>query len=270
MSLLDYFPDARPATGGHMARCPAHKDRKASLSINPGHSVAWVLHCFAGCEPPDIADAAGVPWSVVSGPREDKPADDNWMPCVARHGHTWQTTYVYRNRRGAVALGVSRCTSKCFAQWRPDATSKSGRKWSITLPDGSKAGAGIPYRLERILALRPDDIVYVVEGEKDADRLWDECGIVGTCNAGGAGKWTPEHAVWLAGQNVIVVADRDKPGMQHALAVTETLMTVAASISIAQATNGKDLSDHLNAGGSLDGMIAVAHPKLPEGILWAT
>lgn len=261
MSLLDYFPDARPSGAGYTALCPAHKDRDPSLSITPGRSVAWVLHCHAGCETPDIADAAGAPWGEVAGPREDKPlSEDNWMPCVARNGHTWQETYVYRNQHGTVVLGVSRCTSKCFAQWRPDATSGSGRKWSITLPDGTKAGAGIPYRLDDLLASDALRNVWIVEGEKDANRLWS-MGVPATCNAGGAGKWTAEHADWLIGRDVIIVADRDQPGRKHAEHVARTLTEIADSVEILEAAHGKDTSDHLDQGGTLATLTAVAVVK---------
>ena len=43
------------------------------------------------------------------------------------------------------------------------------------------------YRLPELLA-RPDEPVYVVEGEKDADRL-ASMGLLATTNSGGAGKW---------------------------------------------------------------------------------
>ena len=42
------------------------------------------------------------------------------------------------------------------------------------------------YRLPEVLAAGE---VWVVEGEKDADSL-AALGIVATCNAGGAGKWS--------------------------------------------------------------------------------
>jgi DNA primase len=53
--------------------------------------------------------------------------------------------------------------------------------------------------------------VYVVEGEKDVLRL-ESIGVLATCNAGGAGKWTDEHAATLAGRNVIILPDNDPPG----------------------------------------------------------
>jgi hypothetical protein len=233
------------------AQCPAHEDRSASLSISIGRNQPVLLHCHTGvCQPKDIAEAANIPWDVISKRGNDKPADDLWMICVKRQGHRGVATYRYRDASGSVVLGVSRCDHKCFAQWRPDETQWSGRTWGITLPDGTKAGAGIPYRLPDLLAADTEDVIYIVEGEKDADMLWS-LGIPATCNSGGAGKWTDAHAQWLAGRDVIVVADRDEAGEKHAVTVVNSLWLIARSIEIAQAVNGKDVSDHLAAGGTI-------------------
>ena len=51
----------------------------------------------------------------------------------------------------------------------------------------------------------------MVEGEKDCDALHG-IGVVATCNAGGAGKWTAEHAAFLGGRRVIMVPDNDEAG----------------------------------------------------------
>lgn len=46
----------------------------------------------------------------------------------------------------------------------------------------------VPYRLPELVAAPLSSAIYIVEGEKDADRL-AALGLVATCNAGGAGKW---------------------------------------------------------------------------------
>lgn len=260
--VLSKLDGIRKNGAGYTARCPMpdHNDSNASLTINPGQTQLVVMHCH-GCQadPRDIAAAAEIPWDLISKPREDRPADDQWMPCIKRDGHQWAAGYTYRDQHGAVVLGVARCTRKCFAQWRPDTAKRNGRAWSLTLPDGTKAGAGILYRLPELLASAPD-AVYVVEGEKDAESL-HSLGLTGTCNSGGSGKWTPQHAAWLAGRDVIVVADRDAAGQKHALEVVESLMPIALSIDIAQAAEGKDVTDHLNAGFTIDQLARVGTPK---------
>ena len=46
--------------GGYTARCPAHEDRTASLSITSGDDGRVLLHCFAGCSAADVVSATGL------------------------------------------------------------------------------------------------------------------------------------------------------------------------------------------------------------------
>jgi hypothetical protein len=52
--------DARKSGKGFIARCPAHNDRRPSLSISEGRDGRTLLRCFAGCEPEAIASALGL------------------------------------------------------------------------------------------------------------------------------------------------------------------------------------------------------------------
>ncbi len=54
--VADHVPRGRE--GSRSVRlCPCHDDRKASLSINPGHVHRVVWHCGAECDPGDIRAA---------------------------------------------------------------------------------------------------------------------------------------------------------------------------------------------------------------------
>jgi hypothetical protein len=53
--------EARSAGAGKwQARCPAHEDRRPSLSIRKGRDGRVVLHCFGGCELDAILKATGL------------------------------------------------------------------------------------------------------------------------------------------------------------------------------------------------------------------
>lgn len=266
--VLSRLEGVRPAGGGrYMACCPIHGDKRASMSVSPGDTQLVVFRCHVCLDEvtaQEIADAAGIPWDLISKPR-DRSRDDPWawMPCV-KDGHTWTANYLYRDQHNNPVIGVGRCDQKCFTQFRIDPTGPRGRRFRITLPDGAKAGAGLIYRLPEILDADALRNVYIVEGEKDANRLWS-MGVPATCNPGGAGKWTPQHAEWLHGRDVVIVADRDEAGRKHAVNVAETLMDIADSIEILQAAHGKDFSDHVDAGGTLATLISVAEPKKLTG-----
>jgi len=52
--------NGKAAGSGWMARCPAHEDRKASLSIAAGDDGRVLLHCHAGCQTADVVAAMGL------------------------------------------------------------------------------------------------------------------------------------------------------------------------------------------------------------------
>jgi hypothetical protein len=57
--VLGHFERVRQIRGGWVARCPAHQDRRASLSITPREGKTLV-HCFAACSPLQVVTAAGL------------------------------------------------------------------------------------------------------------------------------------------------------------------------------------------------------------------
>jgi hypothetical protein len=52
--------------GGGMCRCPAHDDRRPSLSVRPGRT-RLLLHCFAGCRASDVLAALQQDGLIVPG-----------------------------------------------------------------------------------------------------------------------------------------------------------------------------------------------------------
>lgn len=76
---------------GGMCRCPAHDDRRPSLSVRVGRT-RLLLHCFAGCAAPDILRALqsggliGAPAVRASSEALSEPAA---CPSPARALHIW-------------------------------------------------------------------------------------------------------------------------------------------------------------------------------------
>ncbi len=58
--LLSKLEGVRKSGGGHVARCPAHADRSASLSVCEGRDGRALVKCFAGCELLAIVHAVGL------------------------------------------------------------------------------------------------------------------------------------------------------------------------------------------------------------------
>lgn len=198
--------------------------------------------------------------------QRDRPADNLWIPCGER-GHKRVAQYVYRDENNRVVHGVTRCDHKCFAQWRPAPETKSGRRWSLNDERGNRLVPLVPYQLPVILSAKElDRVIWIAEGEKDVHALLDH-GLAATCNAGGSGKWTADHAQYLEGADVTIVADRDDKGREHALAVVESLRGLAHTVYVVQARTGKDAADHFAAGHTDSEFVQVwapiPHPQDP-------
>ena len=209
-----------------MAQCPAHEDRNPSLHVTDGDGKALV-YCHAGCPTRSILDALGLD-------DEDLFAEEGKKREEVAH-------YDYYDEAENLRFQVVRFYPKDFRQRRPI----PGGQWTWNL-HGVRP---ILYHLPEVLAA--DDIVYLTEGEKDADRLISE-GVVATTAPMGAGKWHDHYAQSLIGKRVIIVADRDEQGYAHAERVKDSLDAAGITSKIVQAKEGKDISDHLDRGHSLE------------------
>jgi len=92
---------------------------------------------------------------------------------------------------------------------------------------------GLPpllYRMEE-WSSRPERLLWLVEGEKDADALRAR-GELATTAPDGAGKWNPEFTRALAGRKVVLCGDNDRPGVEHVAMVGRELAPVAAELRV--------------------------------------
>jgi 5S rRNA maturation endonuclease (ribonuclease M5) len=243
--LMPRLEGIRKTGSGFDVRCPAHDDRKASLSIATGKEQPVVLHCQAGCDPEVILDKIGLKWEDLCRPHEDgyKPAEvGEWTPCGPA-----VDVYDYVDESGTLLFQVCRTFGKDFPQRRPDSSRKSG--WNWKLGDTRRVLYRLPHVIE---AVNEGKEIYVVEGERDVRSL-ERIGVVATCNPGGAGsgKFRPEFAEVLREARVTIVADKDNPGQVHAREISALLKGVAGPVRIVEAAEGKDITDHLNAGRDL-------------------
>ena len=58
--VLERLEGVRRTSNGWMARCPAHDDRRASLSVAEGDDGTLLMTCFAGCTFSEIVAALGM------------------------------------------------------------------------------------------------------------------------------------------------------------------------------------------------------------------
>lgn len=203
------------------------------------------MKCHAGCDTTDIVAALDLKMEDLF----EEPMQE-----VARYRY-------HSNGRFFDKVRLASGDRKTF-RWEP---SLNGHKMPL-------------YRLEDARAL--PDPVYVIESEKDVDRLLG-MGVAATCMPGGAGSWRDEYTEALRGRDVIIVADRDEPGVKHALKVKESLG--GRIVQSRTEDEHDDVGDHLDAGFTLDQLVpyrpgvtgryvlvnwATAFKEQPEEIDW--
>jgi putative DNA primase/helicase len=211
-------------------------------------------NCHAGCKFDSILFSLGLDATVLFEPdRKERPADT--------FDRDIEATYDYTDLAGKLLYQVVRMKGKEFRQRRPDP--KGGWAWTI------KGIDRVPYKLPLLDdAVKRGLVAWIVEGERDADSLNNlgrhgEAGFVATTNSGGAGKWVPAFAHYLGGARVVIVQDKDDPGRKHARQVAESLKGLAKTVRIVQAKEGKDATDHLQAGYGLDDFIPAEEGETP-------
>lgn len=179
-----------------------------------------------------------------------------------------EAVYDYVDEQGGLLFQVLRQPGKKFVQrgakhnnafkfaWQDDGW-KAPDGWTYNL-DGVRR---VVYRLPQVIeAIRSGKPVYIVEGEKDADNL-SAAGVAATCNPGGALKWHHRYNPVFRYADVVIVADRDEVGQQHAKAVRDALKGIAGSVRVVEAAKGKDASDHLAAGLGVDDFVTLEHDQ---------
>ena len=268
--ILGRIPNVTKSGKSWSAQCPAHEDRRASLSISEGEDGRTLLCCHAGCTLESILTSLALTKTDLfrlKGPskgrpaRSDKPANKGKSAAIGKPKRNGKAqivaTYDYCDETGNVLFQVVRYEPKDFRQRRP----KSGGGWDWSV----KGLRVVLYRLPQLLA-EPTRPVIVVEGEKDVDNL-AKIGLVATCNAGGAGKWSAEHAEFLRGRPVIVLADNDDPGRSHAQQVSASLNGIAKWTLIVELPNlppKGDVSDWLASGGTKDELSRVIKTAIAQ------
>jgi putative DNA primase/helicase len=248
--VLCRLAGVRTAGRGWIARCPAHDDRRASLSVAEGDDGRVLLRCHAGCSTESVARALGLELRDLFADRPAPPPSAPARRIVA--------TYDYVDEAGTLLYEVVRYAPKDFRQRRPDG--RGGWVWG--LGDVER----VPYRLPEVIrAARDGRVVFIVEGEKDADRL-ASLGLVATTCPGGAGKWLPEWGQYCAGAHVAILPDNDDVGRRHARDVARSVHAHARSVRIVELPGlppRGDISDWLDAGHTRDDLTALVRATQP-------
>jgi len=260
--------DPRRTGKGWAARCPAHDDRKPSLSIGVGDDGCALVTCHAGCSLQSVLGALGLTERDLFE-RRDAPAAQEasrrrtparaWPTVEAAIADLFRTkgapssTGTYRNVEGE-PVGVVLRWDRAEDQKDVLPLSRSGDGWTLQAMQP-------PRPLYNLCALAAGRRVYVCEGEKAADAAI-ACGLLATTSAGGSRAasrtdWSP-----LAGKDVVIVPDNDDAGDAYAADVAElTIEAGAKTVRIARLAEawpdipaGGDFADIVGEDGPWSGL----------------
>lgn len=272
--VLSRLPDARRSGEGWSARCPAHEDRRASLTVGTGEGGRALLHCHAGCTPEAIVESlslrmadlmpddgqhrAALPMAKPSRP--EKVSFSTADEAIRAYGKGEpDNRWTYHDVHGSpVGMILRWNTPDGGKEIRPIARTPDNR-WTL----GAMSEPRPLYNLPE-LNRRRVELTFVIEGEMAADAAAG-LGYLVTTSAGGAKA--PSKTDWapLAGREVIVLPDNDETGEQYARDVAAILgrLREPASVRIIQLTDtwpslpeGGDIADIVSSGEDRDSIKA--------------
>ena len=247
--------DSVSGTGNqYIARCPAHDDRKASLSISSGENGRILLQCHAGCNIENIVAAMGITIRDLFPP-EESPEIKQARNVVA--------VYDYKDAEGRLLAQKLRYDNKSFSWRRPDGSGG----WEY-----KRGNTKVLYNLPEVIN---GDPVFIVEGEKDCETV-RTFGLVATTvpdGAGGKNKWDNNYNEYFRGKTVFIIPDNDTPGYELAQTAAENLLGIAESVKILDLNTvfpnlpkGADISDVTarNSRSDVETLISELISKAPE------
>jgi len=216
--------------------CPFHTESTPSFTVTPSKSLFYCFGCGVNGSVIDLVmklDRLSSAKAMAKLTGENPPQPPEPKTAITFGGKE-EKIYKYLDETGELLYEVVRYNPKGFRQRH---YVNGNVVWSM---DGVRR---VPYNLPTVLNTNK---VWIVEGEKDADKLGDH-GIVATCNVGGAGKWMEGYSDFLKGKDVILCGDNDEPGKKHIAGVLDSLAGKVKSARVVTIPSPyKDVSDFLS------------------------
>lgn len=249
------------APNQYICRCPAHFDKKSSLSISYNQIEDKIaLHCHAGCATADILTEVGKTWADIMPTKEDAPAKP-----LKRWQINLEAEYRYTDADGNYLYSKLRYEGKNIKYAR--------------IIDGEKVSSGkgdIPGELYNLFGLKraieQGRTIYYVEGEKDVGTM-KGLGLTAV-TAGGTGDWKKSFAKHFIGaHDVVIVSDNDAPGQDLARRVTADLRGTVFSITVVTPSSLKhgDVTDWIeDEDGSREKLFGLVDDAKPINASWVT
>jgi uncharacterized protein DUF3631 len=251
--VLTRLRNARRSGSGSIAKCPAHDDRQASLSIGEGRDGRVLLRCHAGCSFEEIMAALDLPLSAAfperdsreGGPEPRRERKSNRSAFSEPDLQRYQRALLEDEKalarlewlrgwtRPAIELlgvgidggrvvfpyrdGAGRLVG--LARYQPNPERRGDEPKMQAAPGSKRELFPAPESVEAA-----DTLLFVTEGEPDAVRL-TSIGVPSIAVPGTKG-WRPEWAQRFAGWRMCLVFDCDAAGRNAATGIAADLAAV--------------------------------------------
>ena len=222
---------------------------RPSLSIAEGDGGRTLLHCFAGCTPEKIVAAMGLTMR------------DLFPDAAPQAERRLVATYDYCDENGILLFQKLRYDPKDFGVRRHDG--KGGWRYNI---DGVRP---VLYRLPELTTADVRETVYIVEREKDVERLRMR-GFIATTSPFGASKtpstkkWLPEFNEKFRNRKVVVIPDAEETGVEYAWHIAEQILPFAADVRIVELPGARlhdDVGDFFERGGTREQLLELVEKE---------
>lgn len=233
---------------GFMACCPSHDDANPSLSISEAVDGKILLNCFAGCPVDAICTSLGLQVS------------DLFVKSQDRFQEVKRIVYSYKDEAGHELYRKIRV--------EPGRNGKAKEFFCEHNNNGHivknlKGCRKVLYRLPEVLeAISNKKEIFLVEGEKDADKLF-EYGRTAT-TALDSLSWSDEFTKLLIEADVVVLYDTDKTGIERRDLLCRKLYGHVKRFRVVtlpgleyQESHGKDVSDWLASGNTMTTLLEI-------------
>lgn len=206
---------------GYHARCPAHEDKKHSLTVRDGDEGGVLVYCHAGCSLQKICDALTITIRDLMPPKDD-PAGLRGGKKAERRSPVPQTA-----PRTEYAWTIYDEEGKLQAVHRRRDEEGGKRFWWEGGLQGRRAEQLPLYGAHLVSTFDSKRLVFLVEGEKCADYL-QQLGVQAVATVTGAsGCPAVEPLRVLTGFRVRIWPDNDDVGREHSRKLEQALRGVA-------------------------------------------
>lgn len=247
---LSHFQITKRIGNKAQARCPAHDDRHASLTITQGER-GTVFHCHAGCTTEAVLAAVGLSYADTFYTDKDD-STEKWRSFVEqREKKKIEDVYHYHSiYTGEYAFTKLRLEGKKILYGRIQ-----NGKFLYGLGGKNKKDFRAVYGDLKMIrhAIETGNTIYIPEGEKDTRTLATK--YLPAFTYGGVSDWQPEFVELVHGGNVVILADNDAPGKKVAEQIRNDISGIATSVQVIVPVPDvpkADISDFFDSGHTVE------------------